>query len=264
MRRIWTPALLALGLAALSHPAGAQDTPGKGSLGGTLGVPLMLADEDLSGGLRPRAMMKLHFQYVMTPLWRLSFRVGFGWTGYSAEEPMPYPMYSSSGGVDSTGVDVLAYLYPFTASAVYTRSVAEGWKIVAGGGVGVYNVKVVNDRIRIFDPVTFERVSLWSPGLTLEAGTEYAIPANRNVSLEGNVTFHKMLHGDEERFPSGFAGPHAFLDVNFGVNVYFRLPGSEPTVTPVLGGQEGETTPPPAPPTTPNTPAEPPKQPDTP
>ena len=265
MRRIWTPGLLALGLAALSYPALAQDTPGKGSLGGSIGMPFILADEDLSQGIRPRAILKLHFQYILAPQWRLSFRGGFGWTGYADDAPIPYPVPSGTGGMDSTGIDILTYLYPFTATATYTRSLSEGWKVFGGGGLGVYNVKIVNDRVQIQDPITLEPYSLWSPGFALEAGAEYAIPANRNVAFEWNISFHRMLRGDETMYPSGYQGPHAFLDVNFGVNVYFGLGDTEPAVTPVLEDEEGEATAPPAtPPDTPPPPEEPPKAPDTP
>ena len=260
IRRFWTPALLALGLAGLSHPVAAQEEPGKGSLGATLGVPIVLSDSDLSEGQRPRAMLKFHFQYVMNPSWRLSLRGGFGWTGYSGEVYAPFPLNGSSGSIDSTKVDQLTYLYPFTATAVYRKTMSEDWTLFGGAGLGMYNVRIVNDRLSVYDPVTFERFSLWSPGVTLEAGGEFAIPANRNVSLELMAGFHQMLRGDDEKFPSGYSGPHSFLDINFGVNVYFTLPGSTPSVTPVLGeGEDAEEETPPA-----ETPAEPEEKPDTP
>ena len=56
--------------------------------------------------------------------------------------------------------------------------------------------------------------------------------------------YHHMLRGDDTKFPSGYSGPHSFLDINFGVNVYFTLPGSSPNVTPVLGDEGAEGTPP--------------------
>jgi hypothetical protein len=252
---------VALGLAALSHPSQAQETPGKGSLGGTIGVPIILSDQDLSTGLRPRLMLKLHFQYVMTPAWRVSVRGGFGWTGYASDVLAPYPFPSSSGGYDTTKVDQLTYLYPLSAGVDYVRSLDENWRVLGGVGFGVYNVTIVNDRNGIQDPVTRERYSLWSPGFTLEAGGEYSLPANRNVGFEGIVTFHQMLHGDDLRYPSGFTGPHSFLDINFGVNVYFWPPGSEPQVTPALGEEEEETEP--SPPPEPEVPEEP-KSPETP
>ena len=263
IRRIWTPALLALGLAGLSHPVAAQEEPGKGSLGATLGVPFVLSDSDLSEGQRPRVMLKLHFQYVMNPSWRLSLRGGWGWTGYASDVYAPYPLPGSSGTIDSTKIDQLTYLYPFTATAVYRRTMSENWTVFGGAGLGVYQVRIVNDRQSIYDPVTFERYALWSPGVTLEAGGEFAIPANRNVSLELMAGFHQLLRGDEEKFPSGYSGPHSFLDINFGVNVYFTLPGSSPQVTPVLGESddaEGEA----APPEDAAAPAEPEEKPDTP
>lgn len=250
--RHWTPALVALGLAALSHPVGAQDSPGKGSLGATVGVPFVLADDDLSEGIRPRLMMMLHFQYVISPVWRFSLRGGFGWTGYSGEVPAPYPYPSSGGGVDSTKVDQLTYIYPIYASLGRVHQLHENWKVMGGLGLGMYNIKIDNDRDPIRDPVTFEIYDLWAPGLSLEAGGEYSLPANRNVGFEANVTFHQLLTSSPERYPSGFGGKHAYLDLNFGVNVYFSLPGSEPAVKPALGedGEPAETTAPAEPDTT--------------
>lgn len=245
IRRFWTPALLALGLVGISHPVAAQEEPGKGSLGATLGVPIVLSDSDLREGQSPRAMLKFHFQYVINPDWRLSLRGGWGWTGYSGDVYAPYPLPGHAGSIDSTKVDQLTYLYPFTATGVYRRTLSENWTIFGGAGLGVYNVRIVNDRLSIYDPVTFERYTLWSPGFTLEAGGELAIPANRNVSLELMAGYHHLLRGDETKFPSGYSGPHSFLDFNFGVNVYFSLPGSSPAVTPALGDDEaaGETPP---------------------
>ena len=99
-------------------------------------------------------------------------------------------------------------------------------------------MEILNDRRVVNDPVTFERFTTWDPGFSLEVGGEYFLPANRNVSFEFMTSYNYILSADEDRFPSGYNGNHSWLDLDFGVNVYFNLPGSEPEVSGVLGDDE--------------------------
>jgi hypothetical protein len=236
----WTPALLAAGLAILSTTASAEYAPGKASLGGSLGVPFLYATQEMRAGQRPRVMGKAHFQYVFTPSMRLSLRGGFGWTDYSADELAPYPLPSdnttqSSAVYDTTRVDQITTLMPFTATLVHTSGLggSANWKWFAGGGLGVYHVNVMNDRRTIKDPVTLKSLSYLSPGANAELGVEYFLPANKNVSLEWLGTGHILFPTHAGDYPSGYSGRHGFVDLSFGVNIYFNAGGasvaSEPT-----------------------------------
>lgn len=233
MRRlVWTPALLAAGLAILPATAAAEYAPGKGSLGGSLGMPFLYSRQELARGQRPRIIGKLHFQYVFTPSMRLSLRGGFGWLGYNGTEPTPYPFPSDNGGFDTTRVDQLTTIIPASAALVYTDDIGSSrWKWFAGGGLGVYRMNIMNDRKTVYDPVTYDRLKFTSLGATGEVGVEYFLPANKNVSFEWLGTGHFLFATYAGKYPSGYKGRHGFVDFSFGVNVYFN-PGSEsPPVT---------------------------------
>lgn len=253
---------MASGLALLPAPAFAQYATGKGSLGGSVGVPILLATSELKAGQRPRLMGKAHFQYVLTHQFRLSMRGGFGWLGYTRDEPAPFPLQAKEPGGDPTRIDQLTILNPFSAVLQYTRMV-KNWQAFAGAGPGMVRVNILNDRRTIFDPVTHERYSYWSPSVGGEAGGEYFIPANRNVSFEGVGTFHYLLKRNAEKFPSGYSGHHALFDFSVGVNVYFNPPGAAKPATPATApeGTPEEKKPPES---TPETPAEPQPKPDNP
>jgi hypothetical protein len=234
----WTLAALAAGLVAFPSIVQAQYAPGKGSLGGSLGVPRILATGELKQGQKPRIIGKAHFQYVMDHDWRLSLRGGFGWLGYS-DEPAPFVLQAEQPGGDPTRGDQLLIFNPFTAVLAYTPQLSANWQGFVGVGPGAYRINIQNDHRTIFDPVTKDRYKFGSFGASAEAGAEYFLPANRNVSLEGVTTFHYLFSDHKDRFPSGYSGKHMFADVSIGVNVYFRPLGSPapPSAIP----SEGET-----------------------
>jgi len=209
-------AATAMGLAISPSLVHAQYVAGKGSLGGSLGVPVIMATSELKEGQHLRLMAKGHFQYVISPDWRLSLRGGFGWWTYSSKAKAPFVLQADSPEGDSTRVDQFTLLNPFTAAVVFTHRFDESWQTFVGGGPGMYRINIENDHRTIFDPVTHERFRTWSPGVTGELGMEYFIPANRNVSLEGVGTIHYLLKTHEDKFPSGYSGHHAFLDLSLG------------------------------------------------
>jgi hypothetical protein len=264
----WTPALLAAGLAILPTTASAEYAPGKGSLGGSLGIPFLYATQEMRAGQRPRIIAKGHFQYIFTPSMRLSLRAGFGWTDYSADQMAPYPLPSdnttqSSAFYDTTRVDQITTLMPFTAALVHTGDLSGSgsWKWFGGAGLGVYHINVMNDRRTVKDPETFKSLSYVSPGANAELGLEYFLPANKNISLEWLGTGHFLFPTHAGDFPSGYSGRHGFVDLSFGVNVYFGTGGVDvtpepgPAKQPAKNKPEGEA---PAPATPPQPPAPPP------
>ena len=222
----WALAALAAGSIAFPSVVHAQYAAGKGSLGGSLGVPTILATGELKRGQRPRIIGKGHFQYVMDNDWRLSFRGGFGWLGYSDKFNAPFLLQAAAAGGDSTRGDQLVILNPFTAVLTYTRRMSKSWQAFVGAGPGAYRVNIQNDHRTLFDPVTHSRYRYGSLGASGEGGMEYFLPANRNVSLEGVGTIHYLFKGNKDRFPSGYSGKHMFLDLSLGVNVYFRPLGA--------------------------------------
>ena len=166
---------------------------------------------------------KAHMQYVLTPSLRLSFRVGFGWLGYTNVKA-PFVLQGAS---DSTRIEQLDILAPATASLLYTRNLSPKWKVFAGGGAGLYYVDLQNNHHTIYDPVTHERYKFVSTGVTGEAGLEYFLH-HPNVSFEWLGSINHLFDANTEKFPSGYAGRYGFFDFSFGVNVYFGTSGAPP------------------------------------
>jgi hypothetical protein len=200
--------------------AAAQYAPGRGSLGGSIGLPFLIATQEFKDGQKPRLIGKAHFQYVVAPVWRLSFRGAFGWVGFDSDTPAPFPFNNDGGGFDTTRIDQLTVLNPFSAALQYTKRNGSVQYFV-GAGPGITKINVMNDRETIYDPSTFKRHSYWSWGVGGEGGAEYFLPANENVSFELAAALQYTLERNAEQFPNGYAGKHALFDVTFGVNVYF-------------------------------------------
>ena len=257
-RSLLAPAILAMGIVIFPYSLFAQSYAGQGSLGGSLGIPRFLTDSDMSQGQRPRGIGKFHFGYVFSEKLRLSLRGGFGWVGYNSV-PAPFPLQGGSGSIDFTKVDQLTTLAPFTLALDYTIRSSEGWLFYGGLGPGLYRWNILNDRRTVHDPASFERFLAFAPGIEIEVGAEHFVPANRNVGLEFFTTYNYMFSADEERWPSGYNGNHSWFDLNFGVNVYFDLGGSDPEVIPVSTDDDDAASEPDA-----ETPAEPTETPDEP
>jgi hypothetical protein len=232
-------AILALGVAVFPYCANAQYGSEKGSIGGSIGVPFFITDPNMSSGQEPRIILKYHFGYVITDKWRLSTRGGFGWVGYD-QTLAPFPLPECCGTFDLTKVDQLSTVNPFTFTMNYTHILSDSWMLFAGAGPGIYRINILNDRKTIWDPVTFERFTWWSPGISLEGGGEFFFPANRNVSLEFMSTYNWIFSSDYDRYPSGYNGDHSYIDFDFGVNVYFGL--GSPKVEGVFGDEDNADT----------------------
>ncbi|MGH7726851.1 MAG: outer membrane protein [Candidatus Eiseniibacteriota bacterium] len=254
MRRRW--ALVALAVMAVFIPASkavADVEPGKGSIGGVIGIPFILADEDTKEGSSPRILGQIDFQYVFSKQTRLSFQFGYGWVGYKDGTPAPYKMPSSSG--DSTDVkdDVLTKFQPITASLLHAfKPQGQGWVPYAGGGVNLTRMEIVNDRIKVQDPATFKDWVNWSLGVQARAGIEYFLPSNTNVSFDWSGRWAYQFSKSEDDLPSGYTNNDSYFTLNFGVNVYFWPIGHKPVETAPDAPAEGAA---PAPESRPDAPA---------
>jgi len=234
IRPRWALAALAAGLFAIPYAVHAQPAPGQGSLGATLGVPFIFAPGDLKHGQKPRIMGKGNFQYVVNKTWRTAFKFGYGWNGYNDEFNAPFILQAEQVNGDTTKGDQLVIMDPFTAVLQYMHPMGKSWMGYAGAGPGVYRVNITNDGRTIFDPVTHERFKFGSFGLSGEAGAEYFLPSNKNVSLSLNGTLNYLFSSHKDKFPSGYSGPYIFADFGIGVNVYFKPLGAKSTPTPML------------------------------
>jgi len=233
IRPRWALAALAAGLFAVPSVVQAEEIPGKGSVGGTIGFPIILATGELKQGQMPRLMGKANFQYVINKDWRTSFKFGYGWFGWSDKFNAPFILQAAEAGGDTTKGDQLLILNPFTATMQYTHELSKNWLAWVGAGPGVYRVNIQNDHRTIYDPVTHERFKFGSFGVSGTAGAEYFIPANKNVSLLGSATIDYLFNSNTEKYPSGYSGKYMFMDLSIGVNVYFKPLGAKSAPTPV-------------------------------
>ena len=246
----WALAVLAAGLVAIPSVVHAEPTQGDGSLGATLGVPLVFSPGDLKHGQKPRIMGKGNFQYVMNRKWRAAFKFGYGWNGYSDAFNAPFVLQAAEPAGDTTKGDQLTIMNPFTAVVHYMHPMGKNWLGYLGGGPGVYRVNITNDHRTIFDPVTHERFKFGSFGLSGEGGAEYFLPSNKNVSLTLAGTVNYLFDKNKDKFPSGYQGTYIFADVSLGVNVYFKplgakstpAPAAAPSEAPPPGGAPADTT----------------------
>ena len=236
----WMPALVGVALVAFPSFAAAQYQPGRGSLGGSIGVPFLIATSELKDGQKPRIIGKAHFQYVFSDDWRLSLRGAFGWVGYASDTPAPFPFNNDGGGFDTTRIDQLTVMNPFTAAVQYTKR-SGSLQYFLGAGPGITKINIMNDRETIYDPTTFKRHNYWSWGVGGEGGVEYFLPANENVSFELSGALQYLLEDNVDDFPNGYNGKHALFDISFGVNVYFWPFGGPKPPTPPPPVEEGAT-----------------------
>jgi opacity protein-like surface antigen len=232
LRQRWAVAVLAA-MAIVVSDAHAEIRSGKASFGGLIGVPFFMGDSDLKEGQKPRLLGQANFQYVFNPSWRLSTEFGFGWIGYKDGTPTPYPVYDPDTG-DSVNVrdDMLTKFQPLSATLIHAlRPQGKGWSPYIGAGVNFTRIEIVNKRLKIKDPTTFDAYVNWSPGVHAVGGFEYVLPSNSNVTFDWSARWSQLLKRDEDNFPSGFTGKHSYLAVSFGVNVYFWPIGYKPVET---------------------------------
>lgn len=220
-------------MVAMAPHVAAQGTAGKGAISGIVGVPIFLGDEDTKNGQSPRILAQGQFLYCFTNQTRLALSAGYGWIGYKSGTPAPYPLYHP-GLNDSVLVmdDALTKFQPISATLLRSfNAQGKGFVPYVGAGINLTRIEIVNDRRMIKDPVTFDSYVNWAPGVQAQGGFEYFVGDNGSVSFDGHGRFAKLFSKDEAQFPSGFTGPHSYVTINFGVNVYFWPVGRKPLET---------------------------------
>jgi len=225
----WAVAVLAA-MAVFVSDASAQVKSGMGSLGANVGVPIFLSDSDTKTGQVPRLLAQADFQYVFSPHWRLAAQFGYGWIGYKDGIPSPYPLIDpDTGGLVYTMQDVLTKFQPLALSMLYAPKGQTGkWGPYIGGGGSITRMEIVEKRKRIQDPATFDEWVNWGFGVQVLAGAEYFIPSKRTVSLDFSARYNYLFTKNTENFPSGFTDNDSYVNINFGVNVYFWPIGHAP------------------------------------
>lgn len=253
-------------MAACASSASAQAPVGKGSIGGTIGVPYFTGDADTKEGQSPRLNLQAQFQYAFTARTRLMGSFGYGWVAYKENTLAPYKVVGPTTPDSTQYKDLmLTKAIPIELTLIHAfKDQGKGWVPYLGLGANLTQLQIVNDLDKIQDPATFDTYVNWAPGVQVRAGTEYFLGSNKNVAFDWNAHWSYLFSKNEESFPSGFTGPHSYLSLNFGVNVYFWPIGYKPIEVQQAPAAEAPATapsepglPPPPAPTPPETPSAP-------
>jgi hypothetical protein len=199
--------------------------PGKGGVGGQLGVSSFRADRmlgngwfgDYSAGALPRFALKANFRYVVNQWLRWQVSPGMTWSAYKGDEPTPF--------VDPRFLDrykgrYLSLLIPVSVEAQYV--IRRGWWLYyVGAGPGIYRVWIENRREVVKDPDTFRIHRGIYPGVSGELGVEYFLKQLPSTSVEVSVGGDVAFAVRNEQFASGFNSNVLALGARIGGNYYF-------------------------------------------
>lgn len=233
-------ALFALLTAASTCLAAGPDTtgaiPGRGSLGGSMGVSYFghasgtSSDEkatfsNWSGpysiGAEPRFSLAANFRYVMTRHLRWQVSPGFTWTGYS-KTGIPAPMMDLNFPSDPYKDHYLTIMIPIQAQLQFMVR-RNPWLYHVGAGGGVYQVTVKNHHKILKDPVSFKQHRGLYPGASFEFGAEHFMRARPNTSVEFVADGHLALAQDDQNFVSGLNSNVFGMGLRIGMNYYFSV-----------------------------------------
>jgi hypothetical protein len=218
--------LCALTAASLCLAAEPVYGPGKGSVGGALGVSTfefdrMLGSEwfgDYSKGAIPRFTFSGNFRYVFTPWLRFQVSPGLTWTAYDGSEAVPFVNDRFPDDLDKR--EYLVVMVPISTQFQYV--VKRGWWLYhLGAGPGLYRVWVEQHREIVKDPITkriHRGVYLGGSG---ELGAAYFLRQMPSTSVELTLTGDLAITERDEQFPSGYNSNVMAVGLRVGVSYYF-------------------------------------------
>ncbi len=246
--RVGVALLTCLAVATACFAAEPGPAPGKGGMGGQLGLSTFALDRalgkewfaDYSNGASMRFAFDAHWRYQFTNRWRGQVATGFAWTGYSAKHdangvpsfPAPFvdPNFRNDG--DKSGY--LALMLPISFQLQYLGRHGQ-WAYHVGAGPGAYRVWVQNHRKVLKDPVSLKLHRGLYPGGSAEFGIEHFFKDSPAVSLELTATSHLALSQRHAQFVSGLDSNVMATELRFGANYYFTPgPRKAPSKAPKL------------------------------
>lgn len=223
-----------LGVLATAGSAGAAEPgygPGRGSIGGQLGVSSFRMDRilggntwfgDYSAGALSRPQFTGQFRYVLTPSLRVQVSPGMTWAAYKGDERAPFEDPRFPG--DVTKVEHLAVMVPVSVQAQYI--VRRGWWLYhLGLGPGIYRVWVQNRREVLKDPLTLRLHRGLYPGASGELGVELFLRQLTTTSIELAIGGDLAFAERPEQFPSGYNSHVLAVGIRLGGNYYFNPGG---------------------------------------
>lgn len=218
--------LCALTAASLCLAAEPMYGPGKGSVGGSLGVSTLGFDRmigsswlgDYSAGSIPRFSFNGQFRYVMTPSLRIQVGLGLTWTSYQGDEPAPFEDARFPGEPGKR--DYLTVMVPISAQLQYVMR--RGWWVYhLGAGPGLSRVWVEHHREVVKDPITKRLHRGLYLGGSGELGVEYFMKQITTTSVEFTLGGDLAVSRRDEQFPSGYNSNALAVGARVGVNYYF-------------------------------------------
>jgi hypothetical protein len=192
--------------------------PGRGSVGGQVGMSYFYAQGDYSTGASPRMAFAGHFRYLMGTHWQWQVSPYYSWTGYAVGTKAPFtdPNFPADTDKDEHLTQVTG------ASGQLHRIFGKGrtrWH--AGGGPAVYMVWVENRRKVLTDPVSNNRHKGTYLGASAEVGAERFLKSLENTSLEMTLAYQGAFCKDADKFPSGYNLNVNAVEIRFGAHYYF-------------------------------------------
>ena len=201
--------------------------PNKGGVGGGIGGSKFVQDGDYSEGSALRFAFSGTFRYVMRPWLRWQVSPGLTWSAYQVGTPAPFPDPDHPQDVNKD--ETLSLMVPVSAQVQLVER--RGWWLYHfGAGPGVYRVWVENRRDVIQDPVTHRRHRGSYFGVTGEIGAERFLRTLTTTSVEGVVAGHLVFAERDDQFPSGWNSNVLPIEFRIGVNYYFDMLKSKPSL----------------------------------
>jgi len=192
--------------------------PGRGSVGGQVGVSYFYAEKDYSNGAMPRFSFAGHFRYVINKGWQWQVSPYYTWSAYAVGTQAPF--------VDPNFPDETEKDFHLTQIVGASSQIQKVWgkgrtRWHAGGGPAVYRVVVQNHRKVLKDPVTDRLHQGTYMGATAEIGAERHLKKLNNTSLEYVFAWQTAFAKRDDQFPSGYNSSVSAIEFRFGAHYYF-------------------------------------------
>lgn len=214
--------------------------PGKGGIGGHLGVSTFRFDRaigadwfgDYSESAQARLALDANFRYVISRRFRWQVSPGFMWSAYAdGDTAFQDPNFPSEATKDQN----LTLVAPVTVQLQYTLRRGM-WIYHLGGGPGVYRVWVENHRKVLKDPTTFKLHRGIYPGAVLQFGAERFSKGITNLAIEFSMANHLVFAQRDEQFVRGYNSNLMANELRIGLNYYFDMVRTGKSATPAASG----------------------------
>ncbi|HET9950360.1 MAG TPA: outer membrane beta-barrel protein [Candidatus Eisenbacteria bacterium] len=178
---------------------------GYGAVGFQGGVPIFVADSDVSANATPRLSGDLSFSYVWDDNLVGDLNIGYAWNRLG-DDPERWMIQT----------------VPITLGARYVMKRQSRNRPYVGAGAGAYIWAIqTKDLGAAKDDITFERYRRADFGFYGTAGLERRL--SNTLTGSADAAYHYIMSEDTHDFPSGFNGNKAYVQFRLGLKFYFSL-----------------------------------------